>query len=114
MKITLHLDQDTVVLLNSMLSNVYALGTWHSQEKEARLLWSIAFDLADKFNSKFKTQLKKQNLFEVHQKTKISLKYHEAWALEGITLHWLTDIVLDAYQLNKLNLLVAQINQKLA
>lgn len=80
--IIIHVKPDDLRIISNNLQTVYldvVNRTW-----EEKLSHSIGLDLADKFQSKQKKQIKKANLFETNKLLKITLKYHEAWALYQI------------------------------
>lgn len=82
MIIELKFNIDALHLLSELLNRVYnADPNAHGTDK---LLVSIAYELADKFEKKFRTQQKKPSLFDTKKKYKVSLKYFEAWALHKI------------------------------
>jgi hypothetical protein len=68
--------------VNSLLQLVYdhPLGA----NKQENVLKSIGYDVADSFQKKVNTRIKKANLLDDRKKVKITFKYHEAWALELI------------------------------
>ena len=109
MKIVIHISLDTLMAANEILKEIYNLPV--SLDKRENVYKSIGFDLADKFDGKCKTQIKKANLFE-NKKIKISLMYHEAWALEEI-IQDLSDIVKNDYRKALLLNLTNIINQKI-
>lgn len=80
MKIELKLSKDELTLFNNLLQQAYARR--FESVHLYNVVHSISLDLADSFDKKFKTRLKKVNLFDGKKKTKITLKYHEAWALK--------------------------------
>ncbi|AMA49429.1 hypothetical protein [Flavobacterium covae] len=82
MKIELKINADTVLAVNELLKNVYQME--RTIDKRQQVYRSIGFDLADKFDTKAKELVKKSTLFDAKKKHKISLKFHEAWALEAI------------------------------
>jgi len=80
MKIIIHLTKDELGLLRNLLQNAY--GNTFQQVALYNVIHSISLDLADTFDTKFKTIVKKANLFDAKKKIKFSFKYHEAWALK--------------------------------
>ena len=79
MIVELKFNIDALHLLSSILGSVYKREpTTDYLPKE---IISICYDLADKFEKKYKTQQKKPTLFDTKKKYKVSLKYHEGWAL---------------------------------
>lgn len=82
MKIELKLSTDELVCINNQLLQSY--GRRYDSVEIYNVIHSIIVqDLADRFDSKMKSIIKKVNLFEAKKKTKISLKYYEAWALKA-------------------------------
>lgn len=110
MKIELKISINALMAANKILKEIYNLPV--SMDKRENVYKSIGFDLADKFDSKCKAQIKKANLFE-KKKVKVTLKYHEAWALEAI-IQDLLDTVTNDYQKSLLTSLTHSLNQKLA
>ncbi len=108
MKIELHLSPDTLIAANELLKDIYYLPV--SMDKRENVYKSIGFDLADKFDAKAKSQIKKANLFE-KKKIKLTLKYHEAWALEAV-IQDLLETVTNEYRKALLLNLANSINQK--
>ncbi|HIB37588.1 hypothetical protein [Mesonia sp.] len=112
MKIEIHLSIDKLIAVDELLQKVYELPV--SLDKRENVYKSIGYDLADTFNKKVKTQIKKANLFDEKRK-KITLKYHEAWALEEI-LKDLLEIYPPTNDYKKILLrsITDKLNQKLA
>ena len=110
MKIEFKTSNDCLMAINKILQEIYKLPV--SLDTRENVYKSIGFDLADKFDAKYKSQIKKANLFE-NKKIKVSLKYHEAWALEAIIRDW-SDNLNNDYQKSLLSNLTDIINQKLA
>ncbi len=111
MKVELKLSPDTLLAINNVLQNVYSysIGNIEVLQKVHR---SIGFQLAETFEKKVKSQLKKHNLFEADKKIKISFKYYEAWSLHAI----LIDLIGTAdttYQKTLIQKTINEINQKL-
>ena len=80
MKIEIKLSRDELELFNYLLQQSY--GRRFQSVRLYNIVHSLSLDLADSFDKKFKTRIKKVNLFDGKKKTKITLKYHEAWALK--------------------------------
>lgn len=74
--------------VNQLVQHVYS-STEVPPTKIERAYQSIGYELADKFSAKYKQRIKKADLFDVKVRNKITLKYHEAWALQNI----LTDLI---------------------
>lgn len=112
MKIELNISNDTLLAANKILKEVYKLPI--SVVARENVYKSIGMDLADKFDTKCKSQIRKANLFD-NKKIKITLKYHEAWALESLIKDLVDEfIVNNMYQRNLLFQLTNTLNQKLA
>ena len=109
MKVELKLTADTINAAARLLEKVYDLpAPWGQSEKIIR---SIAYDVADAMLSKQKSIRKKLNLFDAKKKYKISLKYHEAFALYNI-LNELIINVSDDYNRVILDKLKNDLHQK--
>ncbi|UAB84998.1 hypothetical protein INR75_02915 [Zunongwangia sp. SCSIO 43204] len=88
MKVELKLKPDTLIAVNKLLQKVYDLPV--STDKRENVYKSIGFDLADKLDKKHKNLIKKADLFS-DKAIKITLKYHEAWALEEILMELIAE-----------------------
>lgn len=110
MKVVLNLNKDALIAANQMLQQVYEMPV--SMDQRENVYKSIGFDLADKLDKKVKTLIRKANLFD-KEKIKLSLKYHEAWALEAILLDR-APLIGNDYQKNLTQALIHTINQQLA
>lgn len=109
MKVELKLTADTINAAARLLEKVYDLPAPLGQSE--KIIRSIAYDVADTMLSKQKTIRKKLNLFDAKKKHKISLKYHEAFALYNI-LNELNINVSDDYNRTILNKLKDELHQK--
>lgn len=109
MKVELKLTADTINAAARLLEKVYELPAPLGQSE--KIIRSIAYDVADTMLSKQKTIRKKLNLFDAKKKHKISLKYHEAFALYNI-LKELNINVSDDYNRTILNKLKDDLHQK--
>jgi hypothetical protein len=109
MKVELKLTADTINAAARLLEQVYDLPNPLGQSE--KIIRSIAYDVADAMLSKQKTIRKKLNLFDAQKKHKISLKYHEAFALYNI-LNELNINVSDDYNRTILNKLKDELHQK--
>ena len=110
MKIEITLTSDELVCINNQLQKAY--GRSFQQVALYNVVHSIALEMADKFDTKTKSRIKKANIFDSRKKTKIALKYHEAWALK-IYLHSEVPTVDNEYQRSLLNKQIANLDQKL-
>lgn len=111
MKIELKLNSDSILAVSDLLQHLYDLNP--SIDKKEKVYRSIGLDLADKFDTKSKSIKKKVSLFDAQKKHKISLKYHEAWALE-IILTELCTLHDNDYNRFRVNLVLVELNAKLA
>ena len=109
MKVELKISTDTLMAANKILKEIYNLPA--STDKRENIYKSIGYDLADKFDSKCKARIKKANLFE-KKKVKITLAYHEAWALEAIIQDLIEQVIHNDYQKSLLISLTHTLNQK--
>jgi len=111
MKVKLTLSKDTIICVSNMLTRLYALEV--STNQRENIYKSIGFDLADKFHTKARTLKKSADLLNQKQKSQVSLKFHEAWALHEIIQELLDYVLLNDYEQNLISLLLAQIHPKI-
>ena len=109
MKIELKLTADQVFATAKLLEQVYYSEPADTNQK---LMRSIAIDVADKYISKQHALHSKQSLFDAKKKHKITLKFHEAYALHSV-IETLIHTVNDIYSATILKLILATLNQKL-
>jgi hypothetical protein len=110
MKVELKLTADTINAAARLLEQVYDLPAPLGQGE--KIIRSIAYDVADAMLSKQKTIRKKQTLFDSKKKYKISLKFHESFALYNI-LNELLHTVSDQYNRTILGKLIGDVHQKI-
>lgn len=110
MKHNLELSTDGLVILNNVLREVYPI---KGNTAFSNVLLSIARDVSDKTESKTRTIIKKTSLFSDNKKHKLTLKHHEAWAVELILSYQLPHINND-YQKLLLKKIADTLNQKMA
>lgn len=110
MKVELKITSDTINATARLLEQLYDLPTPLGQRET--IIRSIAYDVADAMLSKQKSVRKKLNLFDAKKKYKISLKFHEAFALYNI-LNELIINVSDDYNRFIISKLIAEIHQKI-
>lgn len=82
MTVNLSCNINALQVLSVILGDVYKSDI--ATDQISKLVKSICYDLADKFDKKYKTQRKKVTLFDADKLHKVTLKYHEGWALEKI------------------------------
>lgn len=111
MKIKLKLNNDTLLACRKLLNKIYDSEIPNTEA--GKLIKSICLDTADKFDSKAKTLLKKQNLFDKDNTNDVTLKWFEAWGtyMALIQLNELNDNNFEQVLVQKV---IAQLNQKLA
>ena len=110
MKVELKLYADTINASAQLLEQVYNLSTPLGQSE--KVVRSIAYDVAETMLSKQKSIRKKLNLFDAKKKHKVSLKFHEAFALYNI-LNELLHNVSDEYNRTILGKLIGEVHQKI-
>lgn len=109
MKVELKLSADALLACSKLLQGVY--DTKRIQSQTANMMLSIAFDLADKFDAKSKTILRKQGLFDTKKTHKMTLKFHESRALEAV-IRAMQVTINNEYQLNLLIKVADKLNQQ--
>jgi hypothetical protein len=90
MKIELKLKIDTIFAINKLLQTVYDVEL--STAVNQKIYRSIGFDLADKFDKLEKSNIKKATLFDNKKIHKVTLKFHEGWALYNIIINLLPTV----------------------
>lgn len=109
MKVELNFSLDTLMAVNKQLQKMYELPV--STVKRENVYKSIGFDLADKFDKKCKTLIKKTSLFDQKKRFKMSLKFHEAWALQEILMELVSDVN-NSYQKALIEKTIHNLDQK--
>lgn len=99
MKTALKLSVDQVISIANLLNKVYDL-PFNSFGEEEKVSISIGILLADKFESKKRDLMKKLDLLNREKKVKMSLKYHEAWALKNICINQISWAETDFQKIN--------------
>ena len=110
MKIKLKINADSVATVNKLIEQIYYASNLN---QEAKVVQSICFEVANKFHKSYKTAIENNNLFDSSKKQTITLKYHEAFALERLIM-LLIHTVNDDLAKAQLNQIKDFINQKLA
>lgn len=83
MKVTIKLNHYQLIAVSSLLIKLYDLN-FNEVEKSKKVAISVGLKLADTFDKKRKTILKKADLFEAKKLIKFTFDYYEAWALKNI------------------------------
>ncbi|MEO2064468.1 MAG: hypothetical protein ABGW97_15910 [Christiangramia sp.] len=112
MKIELKLSEDTLMAANKVLRELWEMPV--STDERENVFRSIGYDLAQTFETRVKAQIRKANLFDNSKPLKMTLKFHEAWALEAILNDLTHQVITNPYQLSILRKLTNDLNQKLA
>lgn len=107
MKIEVQLKKEELTLFRNLFQKAY--GRTFMQVAVYNVIHSISLDLADTFDKKFKTIIKKSNLFDARKKSKFTFKYHEAWALKIFLNNELEDLDVKEMAWER-NVLLKQIN----
>ena len=112
MKVKLTTKTDTILALNRLLEMIWDLPV--STDKRENVYKSIGYDLSEKIGLKAKNIIKKSELCK-NKEISISLKYHEAWALEQIVTELLENFTdVNEYRNSLVNSFKDALNQKLA
>jgi hypothetical protein len=109
MTIQLKLTPDQIFAVAKLLEKVYQTNPIDVQQKITR---SIALDVADIYIKKQHLLYKKQSLFDVKKLHKITLKFHEAYALHNV-IESMLHTVSDTYCNTILKKLTATLHPKL-
>lgn len=110
MKVELKLNPDQVFACSKMLRGVVD-SQLPPTGREQKLIRSMAVELNDKFNKEAQKLKKSLDLFEIKKKVKITLKYHDAWALEKL-IFGAVSLIEEPYTIQQLRQLAGDINQK--
>ncbi|KGO88406.1 hypothetical protein Q765_00370 [Flavobacterium rivuli WB 3.3-2 = DSM 21788] len=86
MNIDLKLTPDEIGYLNNVLSDAanVDVATFARSERQNKVVISILAGVSETVEDKFKALSRKQNLFDAKKKYKLSLQYHEAYAINII------------------------------
>ena len=110
MKIDLKISPDQLIATASVLEDIDNVRALSSNEK---LLLSIAYDLKDKICQKSTMTKRKTDLFSTGKKVSVSLKFHEAWALEKILIER-KGILQNDFNKSMVQTVINVLNQQLA
>ncbi len=111
MKITLKTDNDTLLAVDRMLGKA-EYNTIISSITQ-RVTISLGLELSDIFHTRARKIIREANLLNNHKKRSLTLKYHQAWALEQIIRNENSFPKNNPYQISLLNALADELNQKL-
>ena len=86
MKIALKLSADQIAYLHSTLSDsaIVDVAAFARADRSNKVVLSIIGGVAETFEDKFKEVSRKPTLFDTKKKYKITLQYHEAFAVNTI------------------------------
>ena len=110
MKIQVQLSNDQLTAVDLLLRELYSIP--HNNQKDVKVTLSVGYDLADKFHSKYCTQIKNSSLFDNSKRHKFKLKFHEAFALEQLLI--ILKHKVNEYYQPKVQTLINDLNQKMA
>jgi hypothetical protein len=110
MTIELKLSPDQIFAVANLMEKVYETNPIDVQQKIMR---SIALDVADIYIKKQHSLYKKKSLFDVKKLHKITLKFHEAYALHNV-IESMLYTVSDIYCNTILKKITATLHQKLS
>ena len=110
MNIGISLKLETLRVLSIAIEDIY--NTRPTVNRMEKVYRSIGFDLAKMIESKYKAAKRKySNLFDNDKEIKITLKFHEAWALIEI-LRELVPATVNEYDKNHLQQIIADLDEK--
>ncbi|MGC1471521.1 MAG: hypothetical protein WA775_02920 [Psychroserpens sp.] len=109
MKVEINISNDTLVALNKQTQRVYELPIINN--KEHKVVLSISYGIAEKFQKKYSSRVQNQSLFDTKKRIKMSLRFHEAWALQ-ILLETVVDGMDNLYHKSLISALINQLDQK--
>lgn len=114
MKIKLTLDIDGIIAIDRLLESSYRVMI-ANKTIDQRVIISICIELSDKFSTKARKAERDHNLLTANKKRSVTLKYHEAWALELVIRRALelSEFEYLNYRSNQLRIIADDINQKL-
>jgi hypothetical protein len=110
MKIELRINNDTLLAVHKIIQKVYELPV--SVDKIENVYKTIGYDLADTFDKKVKTKIKKSDLFDQKKLTKFTFKFYEAWALHRILIE-LLPYAGNKFLANQIQNVINKLDQKL-
>lgn len=110
MKIKLKLNNDTLIACNNLLKQVYNSET--PPTEAGKLIKSICFEVADKFDSKAKQLVKTANLFDKKNTNEITLKWYQAWGTLQALIR-LNEVEGSDFQKLLVQKVISTLNQKL-
>lgn len=114
MKIELKLSADELYYLEQRFAQVgnISLLSFNQQQTDRRLILSILIEVADKLTNMATKLGRKPSLFDTDKKHKVSLKYHEAYAV-NVYLTGANNLETDDYKRSMASKLSLIIDQKL-
>ena len=110
MKKELKLNNDALIAVNKILQKIYELPV--SVDKIENVYKSIGYDLADAFDKKVKTKIKKADLFDQKKLVKFNFPFHEAWALHRILIELLPHAE-NKFSANQIQNIINKLDQKI-
>lgn len=110
MKVELKINNDALMAVSQLIQKIYNLSV--SVNHIENVYISIGYDLADLFDNKVKTKIKKADLFDQKKLIKFTFKYHEAWALHEI-LRNLKPFADSSFKKHQIQTVIDKLNPKL-
>lgn len=110
MKIKLKIKVDGIAAVSNLIEKVFYM---QSTDRDVKIVQSICFDVSTKFTKAYRNSLENGDIFNAQKKHLITLKYHEAYAVEMMIV-MLINHVSDDLAKNELNQIKDFLNQKLA
>ncbi|KIA86603.1 hypothetical protein [Flavobacterium sp. AED] len=112
MKIELKLTTDEINYLEGKCFLIQAMD-FRNLDQQSKKTYTIMIDVLDKVTAKAKSINRRLDLFDQKKKSKITLKYHEAYILEAF-IQGFFKAETDPYKINIARIIISQLNQKLA
>lgn len=115
MKIELKLTADELHYLDQRFAQVgnVTLLSFNQQKADRKLILSILIEVADKLSAMTTKLSRKPSLFDTKKRHKITLKYHEAYAV-NVYLTGANNLETDDYKKSMAAKLSLMLDQKLA
>lgn len=115
MKIKLKLSPDQILNIDRLLSSLFGeVKLMASISIQDRVVASLGLELSDIFHTRARKMIREANLFQNNKRARsLTLKYHQAWALEQLIIAGLNKLENNEYRTAILMQLANEINQKI-
>lgn len=110
MKIKLKIHPDAILAIDRMFENARSVHPIDASITE-RVTLSLGHELSDMFHTRARQITREANLLNITKKKSLTLKYHQAWALEQIIRQQAPDT--NPYKAALLRSFADKLNQKL-